>query len=34
MNWQRFKLLIARWIPKSKVVHPYPWDRFDANYPI
>ena len=33
MNWERFNLLIQRWIPKPKIVHPYPEQRFYAKYP-
>jgi RNA-directed DNA polymerase len=33
MNWQRFNQLIQYWIPKPRVVHPYPEQRFYAIYP-
>ena len=32
MDWIRFKMLIRRWIPSPKVVHPYPEQRFRANH--
>lgn len=28
MTWDRFKLLVARYIPKVRVLHPYPNQRF------
>jgi RNA-directed DNA polymerase len=33
MNWSRFELLVAHWIPSPKIVHPYPEQRFYAKYP-
>ncbi len=33
MNWQRFNRLIQYWIPKPKVVYPYPEQRFYVRYP-
>ena len=32
MPWQRFKLLILRWLPKPETKHPYPWARFAATH--
>ena len=32
-NWSRFTLLADRWIPKPKIVHPYPEQRFYATHP-
>ena len=34
MNWQRFKQLIQRWLPKPETKHPYPWARFEATHPM
>lgn len=31
MTWARMHRLAERWIPKPKVLHPYPWDRFDER---
>ena len=31
-NWQRFNVLIKRWIPRPKITQPYPWARFEAKY--
>jgi RNA-directed DNA polymerase len=28
-NWDRISRLAERWVPKPRVLHPYPWDRFD-----
>ena len=33
MNWERFSPLIAFFIPRPTIVHPYPNVRFDAKYP-
>ena len=32
-NWPRFALLAEQWIPKPKIVHPYPEQRFYARHP-
>jgi RNA-directed DNA polymerase len=29
VSWQRLSRLGQRWIPTPRVLHPYPWDRFD-----
>lgn len=29
IDWERMSLLAHRWIPYPRVLHPYPWDRFD-----
>lgn len=34
MTWERFNVLIARWIPRPKIKHPYPWNRFEATHPM
>lgn len=33
MTWERFKPLCERWVPKPRVVHPYPLQRFYAKHP-
>jgi hypothetical protein len=33
MNWRRFKVLIHRWIPTQRILHPFPRVRFDAMHP-
>lgn len=30
-NWDRMSRLADRWIPRPRVLHPYPWDRFDER---
>lgn len=32
-NWRRFHTICRRWIPKPKILHPYPDTRFHAKYP-
>jgi group II intron reverse transcriptase/maturase len=34
MTWDRFNVLINRWIPRPAIKHPYPWNRFDASHPM
>lgn len=33
LNWRRFKVLIHRWIPTQRILHPFPSVRFDARHP-
>lgn len=33
MNWERFNLLIKKWLPCPQIVYPYPEQRFFAKYP-
>jgi RNA-directed DNA polymerase len=33
MPWSRFKKLVKLWIPKLKILHPYPDARFCAKHP-
>jgi hypothetical protein len=33
LNWRRFKVLIHRWIPTQRILHPFPSVRFDAMHP-
>src|SRR5437879_7682751 len=32
MPWERFGLLVARWIPSATILHPRPAMRFNARY--
>lgn len=31
LNWERMNRLIARWLPRARILHPYPQVRFDAR---
>jgi len=33
INWARMQRLIEHWIPKPRVLHPHPEQRFAANHP-
>ncbi|MBA3969165.1 MAG: group II intron reverse transcriptase/maturase [Gemmatimonadetes bacterium] len=33
LNWERMRQLADRWLPESRVLHPYPSVRFDATHP-
>lgn len=33
MPWERFGQLVNRWIPRPKILHPYPNERFYAKHP-
>jgi len=33
MPWERFSKIVDRWIPKPKILHPYPNERFYAKHP-
>lgn len=33
LNWARMRQLEMRWLPKPRVLHPYPSIRFDAIHP-
>jgi len=33
LNWKRMRKLIERWLPKPRILHPYPSVRFDATHP-
>jgi RNA-directed DNA polymerase len=33
LTWSRFRSLAKRWLPKPRIVHPYPNMRFDAKHP-
>jgi RNA-directed DNA polymerase len=32
-NWKRLKPLFTRWLPKPKILHPYPDQRFAVTHP-
>jgi RNA-directed DNA polymerase len=32
-SWKRFRPTFERWIPRPRVLHPYPDVRFDATHP-
>ena len=32
-SWKRIRSTFERWIPRSRVLHPYPDARFDATHP-
>lgn len=29
VTWDRMRQLANRWIPSARILHPFPWDRFD-----
>ncbi len=29
MTWERMNVVANRWLPSARILHPYPWDRFD-----
>jgi RNA-directed DNA polymerase len=33
MTWERYNYYIKYWLPKPKIVHPYPEQRFYAKHP-
>jgi RNA-directed DNA polymerase len=33
MTWERFKYYMRYWLPKLRIVHPYPEQRFYSKYP-
>jgi RNA-directed DNA polymerase len=33
LNWARMSRLAERWLPRSRVLHPYPEQRFAATHP-
>jgi RNA-directed DNA polymerase len=33
MTWERMGRIAGRWLPKPRVLHPYPEQRFDARHP-
>jgi group II intron reverse transcriptase/maturase len=30
-GWERMNRVVERWLPRARVLHPYPWDRFAAR---
>ena len=32
MPWKTFRNIFIRWMPKTTMLHPWPWIRFDAKY--
>ena len=32
-SWKRLNRLLDRWVPRPRVLHPYPMDRFYAIHP-
>ena len=34
LTWSRFKTLAKRWLPKARILHPYPSVRFHATHPM
>jgi RNA-directed DNA polymerase len=33
LDWMRFRVVAARWIPAPKILHPHPNERFYAKHP-
>jgi hypothetical protein len=33
MTWELMDRFAAEWLPEPKILHPYPYLRFDAKYP-
>lgn len=33
LNWERMHRLLERWVPKPRIVHPWPRQRFAATHP-
>jgi hypothetical protein len=33
LTWERFGSIVTRWLPRPKIVHPYPNQRFYAKHP-
>jgi RNA-directed DNA polymerase len=33
LNWERFRPLAHRWLPRVRILHPYPSVRFHARHP-
>ncbi|PYU93592.1 MAG: RNA-directed DNA polymerase, partial [Acidobacteria bacterium] len=32
MTWELLERFAAQWLPLPKILHPYPYLRFDAKY--
>jgi len=33
INWARMSRIVTRWLPRSRVLHPFPEVRFAATHP-
>ena len=33
LNWERMKRLIGEWLPRPRILHPWPDKRFAVSYP-
>jgi group II intron reverse transcriptase/maturase len=33
LNWERFSRIVSHWIPRPRILHPYPNARFYAKHP-
>jgi RNA-directed DNA polymerase len=33
LNWERMKQLIDEWLPKPRILHPWPDKRFAVSHP-
>ena len=33
LTWERFNRIVNRWIPRARIVHPYPSQRLHVNHP-
>ena len=33
LTWERFVVLLDRWLPRAAILHPHPGVRFDAQHP-
>ena len=33
LDWERLRPIFDRWIPRPRILHPYPDERFDATHP-
>lgn len=33
LNWDKFDKIVMQWIPRARILHPYPEERFYVKYP-
>ncbi|MGO9269099.1 MAG: reverse transcriptase, partial [Terriglobia bacterium] len=33
ITWERYANLVARWLPRPRILHPYPNERFAVTHP-
>lgn len=33
LNWEKFNKIVMQWIPRTRILHPYPEERFYAKHP-